>query len=291
VNNSARAMMAAQKKFILDLCGAPAAVGGTADAHTVTTNQALSAAHITDGLQISYRAPGTNTVINPTLSIDGTTPAILKRADGTVLAAGSIVSGMILIVQRQDTAGQYYILNIGSLSSEMDIDGLVFDTVIDPVNDWIPFFDDSENANKKTPSRFLAPSEWASFSVHKNGTDQTVSSTSATKVTWSTTTINVGAYFTSNRWTPPAGKVFIQFTAALASVGSGSVRLVIYENGVEAASVSVSSDSDSVASGTVSLMRAATGTSYYEAYVDSSAEASYAVDGTATRTVFMGTMI
>src|SRR5690349_11333645 len=46
------------------------------------------------------------------------------------------------------------------------------------------------------------------FSVHKNGTNQSgVSSGGYTQVTWSTEIYDIGSYFTSSTWTPPAGKV------------------------------------------------------------------------------------
>jgi hypothetical protein len=199
---------------------------------------------------------------------------------------------MILIVQRQDTAGEFWVLNIIAASTEVNIDGMATDNAIDFEDDSIPYYDDSANANRKTKPQYLAQSSRACFSVHRNGTDQTISSTDATQVGWSTESFDVGSHFVANRWTPPAGKVRVDFIALLHNAGtSGSIELCIYRAGLKAMSVTVSPNSDGVASGLVTLIDDADGLDYYETYVDSSTDASYLVKGTETATKFMGTMI
>lgn len=72
------------------------------------------------------------------------------------------------------------------------------------------------------------------FFAHKNGTDQTgIVSVTTTQVTFGTELYDVGNYFASNSWTPPAGKINIgaqfQVTGTFGT-GAGS-QLVLFKNG------------------------------------------------------------
>jgi len=72
------------------------------------------------------------------------------------------------------------------------------------------------------------------FSVHKNGTDQTgVASATFTQVTFGTELYDVGNYFASNAWTPPAGKVHLNATVAFSGtiVAGANCQIVIIKNG------------------------------------------------------------
>jgi len=74
-----------------------------------------------------------------------------------------------------------------------------------------------------------------SFSVHKNGTDQTgIADSTFTAVTWSTELYDVGNYFASNGWTPPAGKIHLDcglFISATVVTGN-QIAISIFKNGV-----------------------------------------------------------
>ncbi len=75
----------------------------------------------------------------------------------------------------------------------------------------------------------------ASFSAHKNGTDQTgIADLTFTQITFGTEVYDVGGYFSSSAWTPPAGKVSLNVTCFMTgTVTVGSICLVaIYKNGV-----------------------------------------------------------
>lgn len=75
----------------------------------------------------------------------------------------------------------------------------------------------------------------SAFSVTKGGTDQTgIADNTLTDVTWSTEVYDVGSNFTSNAWTPPAGKVTMScgFYISSATVPAGNIILVsINKNG------------------------------------------------------------
>ena len=74
-----------------------------------------------------------------------------------------------------------------------------------------------------------------SFSVHKNGTNQTgVVTATATLVTFSTEVYDNGSLFSSSQWTPPPGKILLT-AAGLFSATVDVTLLVsyIYKNGAE----------------------------------------------------------
>jgi hypothetical protein len=112
LDDSFRGIMAAVKRYILDVGGAPAAVGGTADAITITSNQAISSAHQAAGFSIRFKAASTNTGA-VTLAVDGLTAAAVERMDGTALSAGDIVSGGIYDVAYNATNSGYTLLGSG----------------------------------------------------------------------------------------------------------------------------------------------------------------------------------
>ncbi len=115
VNNSARGMMAALKKYAEDTGGALVA-GGSANALTVTTKQVLSSGHVADGLTLQIEAASDNTSATVTFAPDSLTAANIKRADGSALAVGSIKSGMRLILCYDAGASEWRCANIPPLS-------------------------------------------------------------------------------------------------------------------------------------------------------------------------------
>lgn len=116
INNYARSNMSAVKKKFDDL-GGDITAGGTADVITLTTNSSISLAHLDDGFRIGFWAAGTNTVVGVTVNIDGVGAKTLKRADGTALAVGSIVSGMFVDCVYEAGAGVLCAVNIPSAST------------------------------------------------------------------------------------------------------------------------------------------------------------------------------
>jgi microcystin-dependent protein len=118
IDDIARALMASAANFVRDLGGANT-VGGSADAATITLADATTASAYFDGMILSYRVSGDNTITNPTLQVDGiATPRVIKKCvDGaeTALAAGDLKSGMTaMVVYRSawaSAAGAFELLN------------------------------------------------------------------------------------------------------------------------------------------------------------------------------------
>jgi hypothetical protein len=194
VNNSARGMMAARAKARLDQGGALIATGG-ANALTVTTQQVLSAPHLAGGQRLLVRASATNTSATVTLSVDGLTPAPVKRIDGSALSIGSITNGMALDLIYNPGLSEWRCLGISS----------------------------------------LAGGGHAAFSAHKGGTNQSIGSTGPVQVTFTTELFDVGLYYNpgGSTWTPPAGIVSISTGVLLTSFDTTTtVLLLLYKNGV-----------------------------------------------------------
>ena len=256
VNNSARAMMAAVARFVKDQGGAITG-GGTADAHTVTTNSLAESAHLTDGFRIAYYAPGTNTVAGVTVAVDGIAAKTIKRADGSALAVGSIVSDMILDLAYEAGAGVFRAVNILPAGA--------------------------------------TPAATASFRAHKNGSAQTISSSSVTQLTFGTEAFDVGGYFSSSTWTPPAGTGFVGLVVTCGSntpIAADSTFIAyIYVDGVEAARAStVVESSGDVITLVIHIPYEFSGSNAVT-YQISSSDSSYDILGTATRTYAYGFMI
>lgn len=112
INNSARAMMAALKKYIGDTDGARTAAG-TAQAITLTTGQSISSAHLTDGFRVGFWAANDNTGADPTIAIDGLSAKTIKDANGDDLAAGAIQDGAFVDLAYEAGAGVFHAVNIG----------------------------------------------------------------------------------------------------------------------------------------------------------------------------------
>jgi hypothetical protein len=75
----------------------------------------------------------------------------------------------------------------------------------------------------------------AAFSVHKNLTNQTgLTHNAYTPVTWGAEGFDVGGYFASNAWTPPAGRIQLNasiFCTGGAASSSGVFVVSILKNG------------------------------------------------------------
>ena len=93
VNNSARSMMAAIRKFAVTI-GGNNIVAGTGNAITITTSVGIDAANITYGFRICFIAYATNTGA-ATVAIDGLSPVAIKRNNGDDLVLGDIRTGGI----------------------------------------------------------------------------------------------------------------------------------------------------------------------------------------------------
>lgn len=261
VNNSARGMMAALKKYAEDVGGALVA-GGTANALTVTTKQVLSSGHVADGLTLQIEAASDNTSATVTFSPDGLTAANVKRADGSALAVGSIKAGMRLFLCYDAGASEWRCANIAPL-----------------------------------PAGGSTPAAVASFSANKNSVSQSITSGSFQKLTFTTEEFDVGGFYdnTNSKWTPPVGTVMIVAAAQVRSMPDRAVaEVVLYKNGSiyrfgTQLHSSTASTTDMVATG--SWIAQANGTDYFEIYCFQNSGGSLNADGAVSLTYFSGSML
>lgn len=133
------------------------------------------------------------------------------------------------------------------------------------------------------------------FRAHKNGTAQSLTAGTTTKVTATTAAIDVGGLYdtTNSRWTPPAGGVLVganvTFTGG-AAVITASIQVAIYKNGSLLATFfgGAFTNTAITPSGLALVTDTANGTDYYEVYALNPSTTTPAISGTATSTYFFG---
>ena len=290
VDDWVKGVMAAIAKYADDTGGALVA-GGSATALTVTTGQALSSGHIANGLNIKVRTASSATGA-ATIAIDGLTAVDIKTNAGAAIASGDWASGAVLDLVYSSGATAFLAANIGGTPA-INITGLSALTSPDHAADYLPIYDASATSNLKILPRYLAPSVRACFRAHKNGSNQSISSTTETQVTFGTESFDVGSAFASSTWTPPAGKVQIGVNLLVENVGSGQLTIVIKKNSTAIATWLGTAVTNLSSSEMLSLVviEDANGSDTFAVYATTSADTSYSVEGFATRSYFWGTMI
>lgn len=137
--------------------------------------------------------------------------------------------------------------------------------------------------------------KYASFSAHKNGTDQTgIASATPTQVTFGTEVFDVGGFFASNAWTPPAGKVMITATAVCTTglTASTNATLDIYKNGsLFKRFGKLAGATNEVLYMSASIIDDANGTDAYTVVFTGTSAGTLTIAGGASVTYFMGTML
>lgn len=252
-NNYARSNMSAVKKLAEDTGGALVA-GGTATALTVTTNQVLSLAHIANGLSLCVRTASAATGA-ATIAVDGLSAVNIVKNNLVAIASGDWASGAILRLTYSSTASAFIAENISAAAS--------------------------------------TPAAVASFRANKGGSTQSISSTAATQVTFGTEVFDVGSYFASNAWTPPAGTVLLTANITVLNVAADTIEVNIYKNGGSLARNMgyVTSSGSGTVTLTVSTIDQSSGSDIYTVYVQSNSDASYSVTGLAQASYFAGTVV
>ena len=140
----------------------------------------------------------------------------------------------------------------------------------------------------------IDPASWPSFSVHKNGTDQTGVGTALEIITWSTELFDTNSDFDSNRFTPTAaGKYLLTaHLTFLAPNDTEGLQVSIFKNGAELHTVLGRGVALTTSIGlSISAVVDADGSSdYFEIYAAELLGAG-TVDGPATDTWFTGCRI
>ena len=132
------------------------------------------------------------------------------------------------------------------------------------------------------------------FSANKNGTNQTYSSATLSKITFTNEAFDVGGYYdaANSKWTPPAGKVLLQLYMESTSTGDGQFFFaIIYKNGAQFAQTGLVPGATTLCTGFAFCIDDANGTDYYEAYAFDSTAGTRTIDGTNIYTRFMGAML
>jgi hypothetical protein len=135
---------------------------------------------------------------------------------------------------------------------------------------------------------------WASFSAHKNGSAQALGDATFTLVTFGTEIFDVGNFFASNLWTPPAGKC--QMVGSLYATGSASVgslmSLAIFKNGANYKQTFAGTLLGDQGGLDILLIEEADGTATYGLYAFYDCSTGTAsISGSAAHTYFTGTMV
>lgn len=165
-------------------------------------------------------------------------------------------------------------------------------------DDYVPIVDVSEAADADKNKRILVSelkvatfTGTPAFRAHKNGSDQTgIADNTATTLTLGTEAYDIGGYFASNGWTPPAGKISMSARVHLtgtAAAGSQGI-ITILEAGVAVAQANFYGGANQVGMG-INFETTTDGTKTYTVQVqfDVSSGTVTALGG-ATLTYFCG---
>lgn len=96
------------------------AVGaGTGDAITATLSPAVTA--VVDGMQISVRMPGTNTITTPTLALNGLTARTITKGGGGALAVGEYAANQAATLRYKAAGTTWELLTAAGLSAIADL--------------------------------------------------------------------------------------------------------------------------------------------------------------------------
>jgi hypothetical protein len=119
---------------------------GTVDAITATYAPAVTA--LDDGLELSFKASGANTIANPTFSPNGLTAKEVVKANASSLAVGDKGgSNHVCVVRYSSTTDRWHLINP---ASAVDLNALTTDTTGGAATDFVPFIDASDaNASNK----------------------------------------------------------------------------------------------------------------------------------------------
>lgn len=220
---------------------------------------------------------------------------------GTYTSSGTALSrDTVLLSKIAGTSG----------TSKMDLGGAAVVSIVAAAEDIkgaastseagiVELATDAEAIAKSSTTVALTPSNLAAmpvFSVHRNGSNQTISQATWTKVQLTTEVADVGSYFDSStnyRWTPPAGNVQIigrlQYTTNIQATSRAYIS--IYKNGSSYKAFSTYAGEAGLADVMVVFLDAADGDDYYEmwTYVTNvSGGVSATLHGDASVTFFMG---
>lgn len=146
-----------------------AAAGGTADVMTATLD--YPARSLVDGMDVSIRAVGANTVTTPTLNLDGLGAVTITRLGGTALIVGDIMgAGHEILLRYRASPARWELINPGSIENTMTayVRTLIDDATAPTARVTLGAGDRS--VANRTALKALTPSE-TQGSIYINGRD------------------------------------------------------------------------------------------------------------------------
>lgn len=241
----------------------------------------------TDGQVIAYLASATNTSATTIQTSNfAATPIVQDLTAGpTALVGGEITAGSVVMAVYTASGGRFHLIN-----NPQQIKGNTADAAPDPLADYVATYDASASVNKKVLLSNLRPASTASFCANKNGSDQAVGSAGDIQVTFGTEQFDVGGFFASSTWTPPAGKVLLNVNLQLSAVtATTSMTVQIFKNGSLWKFLAYNFDANTPQ---MNLVDVADGSDTYKVYTSSpGGDAAYTVVGTVSATWFCGSML
>ncbi len=139
----------------------------------------------------------------------------------------------------------------------------------------------------------LAGNGWPSFSVHRNGSAQVITTGTSTKVQWTTEEFDTNSDFASNRFTPTvAGKYLLSAFITFIGIDAYTTHLRIYKNGAEYKSQQVAKAAAAVDGLGVTIVADADGsTDYFEIFVEHNEGSDQSISGTSSISYWSGSRI
>ncbi len=231
---------------------------GAADVYVATFAPALAA--LTTGMVLSVKIHAANATTTPTINPSTLGATTIKRIGGAALNVGDLPINHFAHLQYDGT-----------------------DLIL--LNPALHTHRDTGNGGILTGP---------CFSVHKNGTDQTITTNTSTKLTWSTELFDTNSDFASDRFTPTvAGKYILTGTVVFTDIADGNrMQFSVYKNGAIDKTAAVKAAGVNQDGVTIAVVVDANGsTDYFELYIWHNKGSDADIDGGAMDSFFTGAKV
>ena len=227
------------------------------------------------------------------ISSGGTSTAITVAYD---TAPASLYTGLECSFKVTTTCGNGPTLNVNSLGAKT-------------IQKWVGAYVDLSSGDivatqhvkvkyDGTLDRWLLlnkPTHTVSFSANKNATNQTgITSATNIKVTYSTEEWDIGGYFASSTWTPPAGRYQLTAAAAFTNANGVDNELIsnmIFKNGAVFKATYFDRGSTGTIGSIISCIVEANGTDTFDHYVNKGGAGDGTLSGGVADTWFQGVRV
>jgi len=249
---------------------------------------ALSTCILKDGTQtvtatIPWNSQGLTGVGN--LTVTGSTASTNTTTGAVVVTGGVGVGGALNI------GGALGVTGATTLSSALTYGGVTLSNSVTGTGSMAlsasPTFTGTLGANK------IQTTAQPCFRAAKSGNQGSIANQTATKVTFTSETYDIGSYYdaANSKWTPPAGLVCIStgLYATGVSLGASSpMAIAVYKNLSPLNQLTWAGGVSTFSGNNLFLIDRANGTDYYEVYFYGTTGSSLTIDATASSTYFEG---